>query len=697
MRTESDRISTSVSLRTSASFPPLGRVRSELAPKYHTSVVSQLVLQAKRAFEQGQHGHHWIYSDCAHVLYTVATVIQAAVLGVEVELNLQAAAPRAWEEHLFLAVNTALTLFFITDLLLHVRVAGCRYLYMWPGRFDVLLVGISVVDLVARSIPLPPTLDSALMVRSLRAIRLARILRVARLVKMVPMVKSICAGLWTVMLSISWAGLLLAILCYMGTLMCVSLLATSTVCLPEDSGGACVADHFSNIGDSFLTHIMLALGEAWPDIAAPMFAVHWAWGIYAAVFVACTNMLVLNMVTGVVCNHMCEMAKMERAKETRLVEERFASELLKLLEPCLDDDGHLELSQEVLGKVLRSPAVSRVLVSHEVPVHVDLEHVCTLLGKDQNGRANSEELVGCLQRMRGHSDNISHAMQRGMAQCTGSIAKCTSAAHAELRAAMKDLIFQTGLELSSEVDMIVESLFTFTPELPRPDPQDSAPKAWSLELPDSVTDACSDLDSALAAMRHLSAHDLPPAPPPCLPRPASSSVGVQTEDDCADDERKTLPEIPTPPKDAHTQSEVLQASRFPCPPEVIEKLNRSKEHHESFFARLRTGKINEEDYKRLLDNRHLNHATDSQANRRKRILEKLVAPGGGNSPAASTPRRSNLLQPPPRPPAPPGSGANPEKGPSSSLKGKALATGAALRVPLRMPPPPRPPPPVANR
>ena len=78
---------------------------------------------------------------------------------------------------------------------------------------------------------------------------------------------------------------------------------------------------------SFLTHIKLVLVEGWPEISDAMLSDSNFWAAYLVVFILLSNFALLNLVTGVVCERVMELARQLPPKSHE--EREFEVEMLK--------------------------------------------------------------------------------------------------------------------------------------------------------------------------------------------------------------------------------------------------------------------------------------------------------------------------------------------------------------------------------
>jgi voltage-gated sodium channel len=174
--------------------------------------------------------------------------------------------------------------FFVLELLLRMVAHGRRFFRDPWNLFDLAVVGVAV---------LPAS-------ESLSALRALRVLRVLRVITVVPSLRRVVDGLLRAVPGMGAVGALLVLVIYVSAVIATGLFSRAA---PE---------YFGHLGTSLFTLFQAMTGEAWPDIARAVMAVHpWAW-IFFVLYILVVGFAVLNLFIAVIVNGMEEISEEER-------------------------------------------------------------------------------------------------------------------------------------------------------------------------------------------------------------------------------------------------------------------------------------------------------------------------------------------------------------------------------------------------
>lgn len=391
-----------------------------------------------------------IQTRAAEVFFLGAAVLNAVVIGVDLELSLQLPEHSALGSAIWivlLGLEAALTLVFLAEFVLRARASGRLYVCRPSGLLDAFLAVLSVVSICLE-------LVSTTIASAVRAWRSLRLLKIVRLFVVIPELKLVCLGLMTSGAAMKSTLALIMLVAYVGALICTSLLWASDACMPAENGGACVQDEFGSVPISFLTHVKLVLVEAWPDIAAPMLVDSALWSIYIAAFIAVTSIGLLSTVSGYVCEQVMELAGKQPPRsweEQQKQSDGLRARLGNLFDQARrGSDGNL--SKEGCLRLLGSGQARDLLRDMHAALPPQSEQVDVLLDLEGCGRIAREDFVEGVLRLAGaRCERGSRLLQVGLAQsCSQAIIGAEDAEHA-VKALMKDSITRVGWQLLYEL------------------------------------------------------------------------------------------------------------------------------------------------------------------------------------------------------------------------------------------------------
>jgi voltage-gated sodium channel len=222
----------------------------------------------------------------------LALILMAgALVGLETSPQLM----QAWGPWFRWIDSLVLTLF-VLELLIRIGAYGPR-----PWRFFT--ESWNVFDFVIVTLSLLPFTGHTFAV-----LRLARVLRVLRLITAVPRLQILVGALLKSLPSMSYVGLLLALLFYVYAVVGVKFFG------PLDPG------NFGNLGRAAMTLFEIVTLEGWVDILERQLELHASPFVpvtYFVTFILIGTMVVLNLLIGVIVNGMDE-ARREMEHEDRL-------------------------------------------------------------------------------------------------------------------------------------------------------------------------------------------------------------------------------------------------------------------------------------------------------------------------------------------------------------------------------------------
>eukprot|EP00435_Cladocopium_sp_Y103_P008290 s4422_g2.t1 len=343
----------------------------------------------------------WILTPQANLLIAVVIAFQSFLLGAEVSLELDAQQsglenmPLRWSIA-FEFLDVVLLLIFSVEYALRCHALQRRFMTSFAGIIDLLLLVTGIFSAVVVAIDLASGVSDSLMM-AVQSARRLRIFRIGRILSIFPALSMLIKGLIGTMVAIMDSMILIGMMSFMGALVCCEAMGRE----------APFEELFGSVGSSFLIHLQLVLVEAWPDIAEVMMQNHPLWALYVIAFLILSNFTILNVVTGVVCDGVLELASGKppfSAQEQYLKFEAVRDEISdvykigpKDIRGQLDRRGYVCLLKSLEAKVL----LDKMHIA--LPSTKDLEN---LLDTDHNRSISCEELQEGLMRLRGSRVNL---------------------------------------------------------------------------------------------------------------------------------------------------------------------------------------------------------------------------------------------------------------------------------------------------
>ncbi|CAJ1381833.1 unnamed protein product [Effrenium voratum] len=339
----------------------------------------------------------WIKSWGADLFFGGLILISAALLGLDIELGLRGV--EEWRQELFW-IQFGLLIIFVLELLLRVHTEGCRYLLIFANLLDALIISCSIAEYVVFFALGESVLLGALSV--MRIFRLLRILRVVRLIRVCPKLYKICTSLVSAVRAVSWVFLLLFVFMYISALSCTVLLSNSKVPL--------VRDNFGSVFPSLYIHFVILTVEGFPELVAAIAQENgWLWYIYFVCYILFTNVMVMNTVTGVICQTVVSHGSVDAGAKAQCYKE--FDKLKEVVLDCILLEGfrydvHDEMSYEIFQVVMRNPGVRASFDAVDVCLDLEEEQLFNIIDENGDGKLSFDEFFMSLWRLRGSKDRL---------------------------------------------------------------------------------------------------------------------------------------------------------------------------------------------------------------------------------------------------------------------------------------------------
>eukprot|EP00439_Symbiodinium_sp_Y106_P059395 s4925_g8.t1 len=365
--------------------------------KQSSRVLKELDLILQRAGQVQE--KQWIETRQAEILIAVTITVYAVFIGFELEIESNHADVASTLSQAFLICHVVFNTVFVLEIVLRVRSVGIRYCSPFnpAGFFDAVIILIGTVENIVSVVFAMMSQDGSGSVLAIAGVmRIVRLLRLARLLRgflVCHELRLLVTGMMLALPTVVWAGVLFAIVVYLGTMFTVILLGN----IPELEG------YFGTIGLALWTHFVIVTMETWPDIADTVLSVASPlWGVYFVVFICISSMSLMNLVTGVIAEKLLSTKDVTTSEDTedemeafRQEKAAFKQDVCELL--LYEDDIDVDLFAGLMETIKMRAWLQKLQVSPELPAN----DLFNLLDTERNGNLTLDQLVEGMLNLRG--------------------------------------------------------------------------------------------------------------------------------------------------------------------------------------------------------------------------------------------------------------------------------------------------------
>eukprot|EP00746_Dinoflagellata_sp_MGD_P011750 gnl/MRDRNA2_/MRDRNA2_124765_c0_seq1.p1 gnl/MRDRNA2_/MRDRNA2_124765_c0~~gnl/MRDRNA2_/MRDRNA2_124765_c0_seq1.p1 ORF type:complete len:589 (+),score=99.42 gnl/MRDRNA2_/MRDRNA2_124765_c0_seq1:150-1916(+) len=284
----------------------------------------------------------WIHTPRAQTIFGIVIVINAVSLAVETDMH-DASTKFSWNSFqavVWLAIETCFLLTFILELSLRVQVDGLQTFKDSWNCLDLLLICTGLLDTWILQVMLAGSV-SFLNASFLRVMRLLRLARIAKVFRFFRVLYLVIEGVLNAMKMVIWFVLLLVLMLFTAGIFCTIMWGRDQT-YPVNS--------FRSVPISMFTLFQIVTMEGWPKIYDEASYGHpYSW-IFFVLFIFMGNLVLLNMMTGVIVENVLQIARdAEKAQAEKEVKKRkLATSRLERVFQLLDEDASGDLCKEEL-------------------------------------------------------------------------------------------------------------------------------------------------------------------------------------------------------------------------------------------------------------------------------------------------------------------------------------------------------------
>lgn len=347
----------------------------------------------------------WIKTEQADCLFAALIVLNALVLGIDLEVSLNS------ESHdsgpIFSGIQLIFYIVFVIELLLRIYADRWGFFSLknqW-GLFDTFIVFMSTLAyIVTWSQGNNPSLAIASF---MRVVRLVRIARIVRLFHFSPHLLILITSLAAALKAVFWVFLMLLVLMYLCCLICAMELGR------EDN----LEEYFGTVDRSFYTHFMILTLEGYPAVAREAGTVSWWWYLYISGFILTAGIAMLNVVTGIIVENVCVKGNersVQKAVDTGGEEEidHFRNSFTELCY-ALGYSADLTLHYSDLFILLKAQPMRELLSSNGICLEVEERELIHILDEEKKRSFTMEQLFQELLRLRGSREMLQSLQVQG--------------------------------------------------------------------------------------------------------------------------------------------------------------------------------------------------------------------------------------------------------------------------------------------
>lgn len=329
----------------------------------------------------------------------------------------------------FYALSFVYTAIFTIELILRISAERIRFFTSSMKRWnflDIFIVTTSlfeaVVDIIAvlgrdsgnLSESGVGAAGQSRVIRIIRVARLLRIVRMARILRFVHALRVFICSIVATLQSLFWALALLFMILYVFGILFTQKCGYYMIDVQEDidvhrsHDYNALIKYWGNLPRAIFTLFKsISGGVDWEDVCYPLSVLGAEWvGVFTC-FIAFTYFAVLNVVTGIFCQHAIETASQN---EDLLVHEQMANRALHVtriqnLFRTMDDDESGVLTFDELNKHISTTGVQAIFEA----LHIDTSDAWTLfniLANSGKNEVNVDEFVTGLMHLKGNAKRI---------------------------------------------------------------------------------------------------------------------------------------------------------------------------------------------------------------------------------------------------------------------------------------------------
>lgn len=296
----------------------------------------------------------------------------------------------------------------------------------WWGIFDFTVTLIGCADCwIMVPIATVSSSDEESPMSSFTVLRVFRLVRLARLIKVLRMFNELVILVQTLtnsMRAVGWMSLLLGIIMYTGSIVCVIVLDG------PNSENDDIRYYFGTLGDALFSHFCVVTLENWPNIARAAMNQSPLWAFYFVGMITLTNFALVNLMVGVIVERIIHFSMEQENELSAFVaeSEQFRITLNALFtESDVDKNG--EVTKEEIRDLMEDQRTHEIMNAFGINLDIPTETLFTIMGLLDDGPTTFEAFYASCIRLCGskqsgiHSIFVQHDVCQARSELAGKL------------------------------------------------------------------------------------------------------------------------------------------------------------------------------------------------------------------------------------------------------------------------------------
>jgi voltage-gated sodium channel len=367
----------------------------------------------------------WIKTPMADTLFGIVILLNAGFIGVELEL-----APDGFS-WVFWSMESIFLMTFLVELIMRMVAEWPRpwaffvvgWEPQWWGFFDfgVTILGCLDAWLMTPILALNSSDGAESPMSSITVLRVFRLLRLARLIRVLRMFNELVILVQTLgnsIRAVGWMSLLLGMIIYTGSVICVILIGE-----PHRDDDKDIKFFFGTLGDALFSHFCVVTLEGWPDIARSAMRTNSMWALYFIAMITLTNFALVNLMVGVIVERIIHYSSEQETELSAFVaeSEQFRATLNTLFnESDMDHNG--TVTREEIRTLMENPKTHQIMNAFGINLDIPQAALFTIMDLNRDGPTDFEEFFTACMRLCGSKQSIhSIFVQHDICECRNDI------------------------------------------------------------------------------------------------------------------------------------------------------------------------------------------------------------------------------------------------------------------------------------
>lgn len=311
--------------------------------------------EAGSAADQQQ---RWIKTTKGSAFFGGCIVVNAVLLGVETDADDSETTPIGW-----VVTDVCFTAIFFVECVMRAEAERWQWFRDAWNVLDAVIVALGCVDilflLASGQSGDTRFLSAARMIRLLRISRLGKIFGLFRYVKELLLLVS---GFMAAVRATCWSMMLFLLVLVMTALFTTRLVGQNCCEEGDTFQDPRFKEWFGTVPDTIFTLFTCATLEDWPDYARASFDASPIFALALTIFVVLSNMMLLQVVTAIVIEHVMELSTKVEMEELVRLEEQQTARLHDLFDR-IDYNSDNRLTTGELNKVIEQSRTRTSVIS----------------------------------------------------------------------------------------------------------------------------------------------------------------------------------------------------------------------------------------------------------------------------------------------------------------------------------------------